>query len=312
MGKKMLQFVLASVLVVFVFSPVLAEMSDNPPHVGQKIREMGNKLNPKVIGGTRQLYGPLIAESPKDGVKITKDEKYGPHERHRLDVFEPEQKGDSLAPVLVFLHGGGFVRGDKSTYANIGTYFARHGVLGITMNYRFAPEIQWPEGSEDIAGAIKWIKKNGKNYGGDPNRIFLMGSSAGAAHVAFYTFFEDQQIENDGVRGAIFSSLPIADTNALSKVDKSYLGKDKSKHPAMSVIDNVDGRKIPVFIAVAELDMPSIHYQNYALINALYKRDKALPTFKLLIGHNHISAPMHYNTKDDVLGPEILEFIKIN
>jgi hypothetical protein len=212
----------------------------------------------------------------------------------------------------VFVHGGGFVRGDKSGHANKGYYFARHGILVITMNYRFAPESQWPEGAKDIAGVLKWIHQNGERYGGDKNQIFLMGSSAGAAHVATYTFFEDLQIENDGVVGSMLLSLNTADTNRLGPRHYAYYGKDKSKHPSMSVINNIDGRKIPVFIVIAELDTPPIHYQNYALTNALYHRDKAMPTIKLVTGHNHISLGMHINTKDESVGPDLLEFIKVN
>ena len=216
-------------------------------------------------------------------------------------------------PILVFLHGGGFVRGDKGGATNLGIYFARHGVLAITMNYRFAPEIQWPQGAEDIAGVLKWIRQNGKKYGGDINRIFLMGSSAGAAHVSTYVFFENFQLqEEDGVAGAILFSGPTYDTSRLNEKDIKYYGNDASQYPSMSAIDNIDGRKIPVFIVVAELDMPSIHYQNHAIINALYKRDKALPTTKLLIGHNHISETSHFNTKDESIGPDILEFFKVN
>jgi len=58
--------------------------------------------------------------------------------------------------------------------------------------------------------------------------------------------------------------------------------------------------------------MPSIIYQNYALVNALYKRDKALPFIKVLIGHNHISETTHFNTKDESAGPDILEFMRIH
>ena len=300
-------------LLVFTATSSQAQMSANPPQVGEKIRAMGNKLSPEVIKTTNMLYGPLLATAPKDGVKVTKDEKYGPHERHRLDIFEKQSKPDDPMPILVFLHGGGFVRGDKGGAANIGMYFARHGVLAITMNYRFAPEIQWPEGAEDIAGAIKWIRQNGKKYGGEINRIFLMGASAGAAHVSTYVFFEDFQLkEDDGVAGAILFSGPTYDTSRLNQKDIKYYGKDASKYPSMSAIANIGGRKIPVFIVVAELDMPSIHYQNHAIINALFLRDKALPITKLLIGHNHISETKHFNTKDESIGPDILEFVKVN
>jgi len=299
-------------LVAFVSATSMAQMSANPPQVGEKIREMGNKLNPDVIKGTYKLYGSLLAKAPKDGVKVTKDEKYGPHERHRLDVFEPEKKLAGPVPILVFLHGGGFVRGDKAGAANIGIYFARKGILAITMNYRFAPEIKWPEGGEDIASAIKWIHQNGKKYGGDINRIFLMGASAGAAHVATYVFFEDLQLTEDGVAGAILFSGPTYDTSVQGKRDVVYYGNDKSKLPSMSVLNNIDGRKIPLFLVIAELDMPSIVYQNVQLINALYKRDMALPIIKVLIGHNHISETKHFNTKDESVGPDILEFINVN
>jgi len=310
-SKKILFMVFCS-LMTFTVTSSMAQMSANPTNVSEQIRAMGNGLNPAIIQGTEMLYGPLLAQAPKYGVKVTKDQKYGPHERHRLDVYEPEKKPANPVPILVFLHGGGFVRGDKSGSANIGYYFARHGILAITMNYRFAPEIQWPEGAEDIGGVLKWIHQNGEKYGGDKKRIFLMGASAGAAHVATYVFFEDLQLENDGVAGSILFSLPTADTSRLKNRDMNYYGKDKSKHPSMSVINNIDGRKIPVFVVVAELDMPSIHYQNHALTNALYKRDKAMPIIKLLIGHNHISETRHFNTKDESIGPDILEFIKVN
>ena len=104
-----------------------------------------------------------------------------------------------------------------------------------------------------------------------------MGTSAGAAHVSSYVFFEDFQLkEGDGVAGAILFSGPTYDTSRLDlQRDTVYYGKDESKYPAMSAIKHLDGRKIPLFIVIAELDMPSIHYQNRVLIDALYERDKA-------------------------------------
>jgi acetyl esterase len=302
----------ALLATIFAASMVGAQMSANPPEVRERIWYLGNQLTPDVIGTTNQLYAPLLKEAPKDGVIVTKDEKYGADERHRLDVYQPEKKATVPTPVLVFVHGGGFVRGDKGEFSNLGTYFARRGVVTVTMNYRFAPKNKWPSGGEDIAAVLAWIRQNGEKYGGDVNRVFLMGTSAGAAHVATYTFFENVQIKGgDGVAGAILFSGPTYDTSRLDpQKDTAYYGDDASKYPAMSVINHLGGRKIPVFIVVAELDMPSIHYQNRALIDALYERDKALPPVKLLMGHNHISEVSHFNTKDESIGPDILEFIK--
>ena len=70
---------------------------------------------------------------PRKGVNILNNKVYGLHERHRIDVYQPA-KSTSLTPIVIFLHGGRFVRGHKKGSANIGTYFARHGILGIIAN----------------------------------------------------------------------------------------------------------------------------------------------------------------------------------
>jgi acetyl esterase len=304
------KFLSAFVLAALIATPTTAQMSANPPEVGAKIRAMGAKLNRDIVIGTNKLYGPLLKKMKRDGVKVTKDQVYGPHERHRIDVYQPSTSA-GLKPIVLFLHGGGFVRGDKKGFANIGTYFARHGVLGLAANYRLAPKVKWPAGAEDIGNMIKWIKANGAKFVGDANKIFLMGSSAGAGHLASYVFFEKHQVKNDGVAGAVLVSGPTYElTIKKGKGHLAYFGKDRSNYSEMSSIKNINGRKIPLFIAYAELDMPSIQKQNLLLIDALFKRDKMLPTVKQVIGHNHISITRHFNTKDESLGPDLLEFIR--
>jgi hypothetical protein len=287
-------------------------MSSNSPRVAEKIRELKNGYFPQVLQETIKIYLPLLAKAPRDGVKVTKNEEYGIHERHRLDVYTPENEPRTPMPILVFLHGGGFTAGNKIEYSNIGYYFARHGIPTIIPNYRLAPEHNWPAGPEDIARVLKWVGLNGRRFGGNTAQIFLMGHSAGAAHVSGYLFFEDFRFgEGDGVIGGILMSGPSYDTTLLSEGDMAYYGKDRSKHSDMSVIRHIDGCKIPLFIVFAELDTPSIQIQNHTLINALFKRDKVLPVVKGLMGHNHFSGIMHINTKDESVGPDILEFIKV-
>jgi len=94
-------------------------------------------------------------------------------------------------PVLVFIHGGGFTRGAKHTpgspfYDNVGLWAADHGLVGVTINYRLAPQYPWPSGIEDLTLVVAWLKSHISEYGGDPDKIFLWGHSAGAAHVADY------------------------------------------------------------------------------------------------------------------------------
>ena len=310
--KVLFVFVIVfSAVILFTF-PVMGRMSTINPEIAEKLRAIGRSLDRDAIEAINKLYAPLLAKAPKDGVKVTRDEKYGSHERNRLDVYEPIDHPTTPMPILIFVHGGGFVRGDKSDYENIGFYFARNGVLTVLMSYRLAPEYKWPSGAEDIAGAIKWIRLNGEKFGGDINRIFIMGHSAGASHVATYVFFEDFQLKDgDGVLGAILMAGPAYDTSQLNKmIDLSYFGEDESKYPSMSVINNVDGRKIPVFIEFGEFDIPNLEYQSVALFNALYKRDNACSTIKQVINHNHFSEVLQFNTGDESLGPDILTFIE--
>jgi acetyl esterase len=286
-------------------------MSANPPHIAEKIRQLGNRYSPEVLQETVRIYLPLLARAPRDSAKVTRNEAYGPDERHRLDVYSPTNKPDTPVPILVFVHGGGFTSGHKKEYSSIGYYFARHGILTLIPNYRLAPEHKWPAGPEDIANILKWIGLNGRRFGGDTDRIFLMGHSAGAAHVSGYVFFEDFQLgDGDGVIGAILMSGPTYDTTLLSEADMAYYGEDKSRHSSMSVIHHIDGCKIPLFVVFAEFDTPLVQGQNHTLINALFERDRVLPIVKGLMGHNHFSGIMHINTKDESVGPDILEFIK--
>jgi hypothetical protein len=89
----------------------------------------------------------------------------------------------------VFVHGGGFVAGDKAypgapAYDLVGAWAVRHGWVGVNITYRYAPEVKWPAGAEDVAAAVAWIRENIAAYGGDPGRIVVMGNSAGAVHAS--------------------------------------------------------------------------------------------------------------------------------
>jgi triacylglycerol lipase len=89
----------------------------------------------------------------------------------------------------MFLHGGGFVTGDKGCrgeplYDNFGGFAVESGFVGVTINYRLAPVVMHPSGAEDVLRAVNFLVGQVAQYGGDPERIVLMGHAAGAAHVA--------------------------------------------------------------------------------------------------------------------------------
>ena len=240
--------IFTAVLFFFMTAASMAQVSLVTPEIGLRLREMGKGLSPEIMSTTTRLYVPLHANAPREGGKVTRDEKYGPDERQRLDVYAPVNKPDGPVPILMFVHGGAFVAGDKSTagspfYDNIGYYFARHGVLTIVPTYRLAPKHKWPAGTEDVAGALAWVRKNGEQFGGDTNRVFLMGHSAGGAHVASYVFQKEFQLkEGDGLVGAILMSGLYDPAKAPSP---AYYGEDASKYPSMAPIRFIEGRKNP-------------------------------------------------------------------
>jgi acetyl esterase/lipase len=127
----------------------------------------------------------LNALAPKAGIFETRDIRYAPGSRHELDIYAPQ--GETAAPVVVFIHGGGWTDGNKSEYRFVAAALAARGFLTVVPDYRLFPQVRFPAFLQDNAAAVAWTKTNIARYGGDPNRIFLMGHSAGAYNVAMLT-----------------------------------------------------------------------------------------------------------------------------
>ncbi|WP_054531402.1 alpha/beta hydrolase [Erythrobacter sp. SG61-1L] len=116
------------------------------------------------------------------------------HGRHRLRASlgpDPTQqlyiypnRGAEPLPVLVFVHGGSWNSGDPADYGFIARNFAPQGYVVVLAGYRLGPKGRFPAMLEDTAAAVAWAHRNAARYGGDPDRILLMGHSAGAYNAA--------------------------------------------------------------------------------------------------------------------------------
>ena len=120
----------------------------------------------------------LLAE---DGATKVSNRAYDDHPAQQLDIYHPKKTKD--APVMVYIHGGGWRRGDKDRVGEKAVFFNSKGWVFISANYRLLPEGRHPNNVDDVAKAIAWTHDNIKKYGGDPEEIFIMGHSAGA-HLA--------------------------------------------------------------------------------------------------------------------------------
>jgi acetyl esterase/lipase len=115
----------------------------------------------------------------KAGITVTNDVSYGTGPRHTLDIYVPE-KLTASAPVVVFFYGGGWESGSKEMYRFIGYALAAQGLVVVIPDYRLHPDVEFPAFMNDAAEAVEWAHVNAARLGGDPDRLFLMGHSAGA------------------------------------------------------------------------------------------------------------------------------------
>jgi acetyl esterase/lipase len=280
-----------------------------PPEIARALREIGPRIEGKQ---TTALYAPLHPKEPYENVSLTRDLAYGPHERHRLDVFVSPEKGRGK-PVVVFIHGGGFSGGAKRApnspfYDNVGLWAARHGLVGVTINYRLAPEFQYPSGIEDLTRVIDWLRQHIVEYGGDPGKIFLWGHSAGAAHAADYLAHAANTGKDSFVAGAILTSGFYVLGPEVS-VWKAYYGEDVSKYAERSSLPGLVKSTVPLFVVDAGLDPETFRPESDRLAEARARAGR--PVRRLhLPQHSHLSELYAVNTSDESHSRPVLEFVR--
>lgn len=125
-------------------------------------------------------------------------ERYGTDPAQHIDVIAPDQPGPGPHPVLVFIHGGGWHSGKPGEYGFIGRNFARAGYLVVVAGYRLGDTGRYPHMLQDSAAALAWVRGNAARLGGDPNRVFVMGHSAGAYNAVMLAL-EPRWLDQAGV-----------------------------------------------------------------------------------------------------------------
>ena len=183
---------------------------------------------------------PLNLLAWRHGTEITRSIAYGEAPRQTLDVYRPASSTKS--PVIVFFYGGSWQMGDKETYLFVAAALAQRGYVVVVPDYRVYPEVRYPAFLQDGAQAVRWAKDNAARYGGDPDRLFIMGHSAGA-HIAAMLVLDGRWLQqagltpnrdvagligisgpydflplHDGVLATIFGGANVPDTQPISHV----------------------------------------------------------------------------------------------
>jgi acetyl esterase/lipase len=298
--------------------PTMA-LAQMPPDIAEKVAALGRVVDPENTG---KIYAPLQEKEPYAGIKVVRDVAYGAHPRHVVDIFTPgnptPETGAAGRPVLMFVHGGGYTRGNKrppgsAFYDNVMVFAARHGMVGVNVEYRLAPEFQWPAGVEDMAAAVRFVNDKIATYGGDSARVFLMGHSAGAGHVAAYVSHpEFHGPKGAGIAGAILSSggSYVIRTQEPDPATLAYFGPDPARYAQAASLPGLVKSTIPLMVSSAELDPPGIAEQSAVLKDAMCKTARGCVRSIVLPKHSHMSESYAIGTADTQFSDQILEFIK--
>ncbi|GAA0271788.1 hypothetical protein GCM10009127_10070 [Alteraurantiacibacter aestuarii] len=284
------------------------------PDMRARLQAFGPDLSPEMLGGTQAMMA-AINKGLHPETKVVRDLSYGPDERHKLDIFSMLSPRD--APVLVFVHGGGFVMGDKHTegspfYSNMGDFAARHGMVGVTITYRLAPAHKYPAGPEDLKLVVEWLRENIASHGGNPDKIVLAGQSAGATHVAGYVAHRQHHaVEGGGIAGAVLMSgiydTMTAEPNSFAE---AYYGEDRKGWGPASCMAGMLNSSIPLQFSVAEFDPDDFHRQAAQVVTQFTQAQGRYPEMHFLSGHNHLSPALSIGSDQLETETMVADFVR--
>lgn len=146
-------------------------------------------LTPSSAGGISGMFKDLFSWAKNSGTIqkseiVAHDIQYGPNSKNWVDVYYNKQDTKNLKPIVIFIHGGAWFKGDKYNFIEVGAFLERNNYVAFLPNYALYPNGNIEDMVDDIHRIIRWAWYYGYIYGGDKNRISLVGYSAGAHVVA--------------------------------------------------------------------------------------------------------------------------------
>ena len=202
------------------------------------------------------------------------------HERQVLDVYAPPAAKN--LPVVFWIHGGGWQTGDKTSVQLKQKAFVDKGFVFVSTNYRLLPDVEMETIFRDIAKSMHWVHDHIAEYGGDPNRILVMGHSAGA-QLAALICIDDRYLKAEGlslagIKGCVPVDGDTYDVPAIIETaetrrrvhhqpqakfgHREKFGNDPAKHLDYSAVTHVAKNKyIPPFLILYVADHPDTNAQ---------------------------------------------------
>jgi len=239
-------------------------------------------------------------------------------ERQMLDVYSPGV--DKKHPVVVWLHGGGWAFGNKTSVQQKPAAMVDRGYAFVSVNYRFVPNATVPEIATDVASAIRWVQKNGEKYGIDTEQIFVAGHSAGA-HLSALVCTDDKYLNAAGMSLAdIKGCIPVDTTmydaerqmrrpTIAMKLYTNAFTSDVKKQRQLSPITYVaKGKGIPPFLILHVADRLDSTVQSQAFAAKLRTAGVAT-TLVSADNKNHGTINRELGTAGDVPTAAVFKFL---
>ena len=241
------------------------------------------------------------------------------NERQSLDVFAPADAKN--CPIVVWIHGGGWQRGDKSGVLAKPAAFINRGCVFIPINTRFVPHVTIREMAGDVARAIKWAHDNAGKFGGDSNSIFVMGHSAGAQLAALVCtderYLKGQGLDLKNIKGCVpvdgdtyFPALQIDTAEPRRAASYKIKFPEGTHRDLSSVVQIAKDKGIPPFLMVYVADHPDSGTALQATVLAHYLKMANVPAqLHAAPGKTHVSLDAELGVPDDKSTQAIFDFM---
>jgi acetyl esterase/lipase len=261
--------------------------------------------------------GGAQTQSPSYEINIFADLIYydGPDAhpvKHRLDLFVPDGLVD--IPVVFFVHGGSWSSGDKSAYSFVGRTFASQGFATVVINYRLSPAVSHPAHIEDVARAFAWVYKNIVRYGGNPEKIFITGHSAGGHLVALLALDEKYLQAHVLTPRTIKGAIPLSGVYDVTVIPPgtnydAVFGTDPQVCLDASPITHVNFNEPPFLVIYAQFEYPTLDTQAQQFSERLKLNGNEVQLLEIS-GRDHIGLAASIGTPADATTEAMLAFIR--
>lgn len=229
------------------------------------------------------------------------DIPYGADYWQRLDLFRPATPPAAPLPVLAFVHGGAWMSGCKEWLGFMAPSFVGLPCLFVSISYRKAPQHRLSVQVGDIVAALAWIARNIGRHGGDPQRLYVGGHSAGGNLAALAALRPDLLADGGVPAGAIKGVLPLSasfdfrpNPETFDEIMRQVHAKvldDPSRAAELSPISHVANARAPFLIAWGERDFLRTRRQGPVMVEAL-RRHGALVGSMVLAGDSHFDTSL--------------------